>query len=73
MDFIEYITTEGERWDTIAYRCYGDPYAYPRIIELNPDYRANATLPGGVTLRVEIIDQPPAVLAPETALPPWRR
>ena len=72
-EFIEYLTTEGVRWDAVAWDCYGDPYAYPQIIADNPAYRAMATLPGGVRLQVRVIDAPPRELPPEESLPPWRR
>nr|MBW4056874.1 hypothetical protein [Pseudomonadota bacterium] len=35
--YIEYITSEGDRWDTIAWRYYGDPLAYEGIILANPN------------------------------------
>lgn len=73
MDFLEYTTIDGDRWDWISWQVYGDPYAYPDLIADNPAYRAAATLPGGIPLKIRVIDAPPAVLSPEDALPPWRR
>jgi len=30
---IDYICNEGERWDTVAFKCYGDPSLMNTIIE----------------------------------------
>ena len=45
IDCIEHVTVEGERWDTLAWRYYGDPLAYGRIIEANPALDISSTLP----------------------------
>ena len=48
IDCIEHLTTAGERWDTLAWRYYGDPHAYGRIIEANPALNIGTTLPSGM-------------------------
>lgn len=72
MTFTKFTTTQGIRWDTIAYQMYGDAAAYPRLIEANPDVPATPRLPGGIQLRIPIIDLPQEV-APQDTLPPWLR
>lgn len=72
MEFIEYRTLEGQRWDTIAYAALNDPYGYPAIIEANPQWRSVATLPAGVVLRVPVSEIAEPTIAPEN-LPPWKR
>jgi phage tail protein X len=68
-DYLPYLTREGDRWDLIAYRLYGDVGRQDLIIAANPELAITPMLPAGVTLRVPILpdDTPP----PET-LPPWK-
>lgn len=67
--FLTHITTEGERWDQLATRYYGDPLAYERIVEANPHVPLATTLPGGLTLSIPVLEQ--GDLSEE--LPPWLR
>lgn len=72
MQFIKITTVEGTRWDTIAQQMYGDSAQFQRIVDANPEVPATPRLPGGIELRVPIIDAPPDTIAAET-LPPWKR
>lgn len=67
--FLTHITTEGERWDQLATRYYGDPLAYERIVAANPHVPLATTLPGGLTLSIPVLEQED--LSEE--LPPWLR
>ena len=67
--YLTHITTEGERWDQLATRYYGDPLQYERIVAANPHVPLATTLPGGLTLSVPVIEQQD--LSEE--LPPWQR
>lgn len=67
----EHITTEGERWDALAYRYYGDPHRYEPLITANPDVPIVPLLPSGIKLRVPVIEIPDTLPAEE--LPPWKR
>ncbi|MFB9159993.1 tail protein X [Chromobacterium violaceum] len=67
--FLTHITTEGERWDQLAARYYGDALAYERIIAANPHVRIGTLLPAGLTLSIPVIEQ--ADLTEE--LPLWMR
>jgi len=69
MTYTEYITTGGERWDTIANAAYGDPMATARIIQANPHLPMYDVFPDGVRLNIPIIEPATAV----TDLPPWKR
>ncbi|NEN48883.1 hypothetical protein G3V81_23080, partial [Escherichia coli] len=53
--WIEHITTEGERWDNLAFRYYGDPMGYERIIIANPHIAITPTLASGLRLRIPVI------------------
>ena len=68
-DTIIHLTTEGERWDIIAWRYYGSVNEAGRIMEANPGVPLVPILPSGVRLSIPVIN---AVTADETAnLPPW--
>ena len=71
-DYLEHVTTEGERWDQLAWRYYGDPYRYEPLIAGNPDVLIVPVLPGGLTLRVPFLGEEIEELAAES-LPPWKR
>jgi phage tail protein X len=71
---LKHTVTAGERWDTLAWRYYGDPFAYGKIIEANPALNIAAVLPEGVTVLVPLL-----TVAQQTAqrsaarLPFWKR
>ncbi|EBD2385694.1 hypothetical protein CK656_20315 [Salmonella enterica] len=65
--YIEHITTDGERWDQIAYRYYGDPLGYARIIVANPHIAVTPVLAAGQRLAVPVID----AVQTTQELPPW--
>lgn len=49
---MKYITKDNDRWDTIAYNFYGNPYLYEAIILENPQYRSYFVLPSGISLNI---------------------
>ncbi|HBC0336796.1 TPA: tail protein X [Salmonella enterica subsp. enterica serovar Napoli] len=65
--YIEHITTDGERWDQIAYRYYGDPFGYARIIMANPHIAVTPVLDAGQRLAIPVIDTEQT----SQELPPW--
>ena len=74
IDCIEHVTVEGERWDTLAWRYYGDPLAYGRIIEANPALDISSTLPSGQVVLVPVLPVAEASQAlQDEELPPWKR
>lgn len=54
--FLEHITTEGERWDSLAWRYYADPMGFGRIILANPHVAVTSVLPGGLRLAIPVIE-----------------
>lgn len=70
MAFLQHITAEGERWDALAYRYYGDPFAYERIIVANPSQPIEDVLPAGQVLMIPLIE---AAEATSEDVPPWLR
>lgn len=74
IDCIEHITVEGDRWDTLAWRYYGDPMAYGRIIEANPALDISTILPSGQVVLVPILPLAETRQAlQDEDLPPWKR
>jgi len=70
-ELLVHVTQEGERWDGIAHRYYGNACLFTSIIEANPEVAIVPTLPGGLRLLVPVLDLEETVPVP--GLPPWKR
>lgn len=67
MGSTSYTTVQGDTWDRIAKRLYGDERRMDKLIQANPDRRATLVFSAGIVLSV------PAVDTTQTAeLPPWK-
>lgn len=66
--FLQHITTEGERWDNIAYKYYGDSLAYEQIISVNPQFALTPHLPAGQVLLIPVLAESDAIAE---ELPAW--
>ena len=63
-----YTTVQGDMWDSIAYKCYGDEAGINALMGANEDYIDTVVFPAGIVLTV------PEYAKPVTStLPPWRR
>lgn len=63
-----YITVQGDMWDSIAYKCYGDESGINVLMDANQAYLDTVIFPAGVELKI------PEYVKPVTnILPPWRR
>lgn len=71
MEYIEHITQEGERWDTIAYRYYGDAALLSPLAEANEHLQLLPALPAGLPVRVPLVADTEALATQD--LPPWMR
>jgi len=78
---VEYITKEGERWDTIANKAYGDAVGYDavnmqnyidKIIQANPAVVISPVLAPGVRLLIPVLEDAEIEIDSEL-LPPWKR
>ena len=69
--YLNHLTQDGDRWDSIAWRYYGDVKHVPLLIEANPHVPVVEVLPGGLNLAIPVIETE-ATTALE-ALPPWKR
>ena len=63
-----YTTVQGEMWDSIAHKCYGDEAGINALMKANEDYIDVVVFPEGVTLTVPDYTKPVT-----NTLPPWRR
>lgn len=64
-----YTTKQGDLYDTISYRVYGDEGYAGQLMEANPAHVNTVIFPAGVQLNVPAVSK-------ETSsqnLPPWRR
>ena len=66
-----YTTQQGDTWDTIAKRAYGDEHYMDAIIRANIWHRKTVIFPYGVSLLLPDIDT--ASSSYDTNLPPWKR
>lgn len=70
--FVEYITKESERWDTIAFKAYGDTGRLNELIEANPAASVLPILTLGTRLKIPVVEQGEVQLDSDL-LPPWKR
>jgi len=76
-DRTEYITDQGDIWDIISLRCYGDTHAMHFVQDANFDYRFVDAFPANVRLvipsRVQIgMDLRPVQTPDIRRMLPWR-
>lgn len=72
MAFVEYIVLQGDRWDTIAFKAYGDPTLINGLIEANVATVISPVLEPGTRLIVPILETAEIQIDSEL-LPPWKR
>lgn len=70
--YTEYLTIQGDRWDTVAHKAYGDATKIQPIIEANKEVYLTEILPAGVRLLIPIIEVVEDLKDP-ALLPPWKR
>lgn len=71
-NFVEYVTKQGDRWDTIAFKAYGDSSLVNGLIEANPTIVISAILEAGTRIIVPILESGEIQIDSEL-LPPWKR
>ncbi len=70
MKVIPHTIKAGERWDSIAYRYYGDALDIARLTNANPQLALCEVLPIGAVLLVPVITHK---RTNQNDLPPWLR
>ena len=68
--YLVHITSDGDRWDLLAWRYYRDPMGYERIMAANPAAPRNPVLDAGTRLLIPVIESPNTLTED---LPPWKR
>lgn len=68
----EYVVKQGDRWDTVAQKAYGDSTLVSGIIDANPAVVVSAVLEPGVRLVIPILEEGDIIIDSEL-LPPWKR
>jgi phage tail protein X len=67
---IEYTTQDGDRWDLIAYKHYGDAAQIGPIQRVNLHVPLSPVLPAGITLRIPVLESAQLDL---NVIAPWNR
>ena len=62
-----YITMQGDAWDAVAYRLWGEERFFMELVKANPEHLDVLLFPAGVELRIP--PAPERVIKQE--LPPW--
>ena len=57
MQFTQYTTKEGDRWDLIAHKFYGDVNKMSLLISENSFVPITPTLEAGITLRIPVLEE----------------
>ena len=65
-----YTTKQGDTWDTVAFKAYGDATRINEIIAANPNVPITDQIAANTILNIPIIPEP---TLDETLLPPWKR
>lgn len=60
-----YTTTQGETWDLIAFKIWGDERFTSHLQKINLELNRITIFPAGIILKVPIIEEK------EKELPPW--
>ena len=68
---LRHLTREGDRWDLIAWRYYGNPLEIARLIAANPHLPLAEQFDAGLTVFVPVLRTPPKQR--QDVLPPWMR
>ena len=61
-EYTQYVCANGDMWDDIAYRLYGDELMFPEIMKANRAYAHVLTFEGGEVLNVPVHVENPLVV-----------
>ena len=60
--YTQYVCSNGDMWDAIAHRLYGDELLFPEIMKANRAYARVLTFDGGEVLHVPVRVENPLVV-----------
>ena len=63
-----YTTSQGDKWDSIAFSQLGDSAHTDKLMSLNTAYRNYYSFPAGV-----VLDLPDIIPAVSDSAPPWKK
>ncbi|NLT94871.1 MAG: phage tail protein [Clostridia bacterium] len=64
----EYVTIQGDTWDLISFKVFGNERYMLNLIEANPQYHNIVVFPANIKLIIPEIQIPIS-----NRLPPWKR
>lgn len=64
-----YTTVQGDKWDSIAYKLYGDVRFTDTLIAANSEHRMIYVFSAGIALNVPDVEERVSV----SDLPPWKQ
>ena len=67
---LTHISSNGDRWDLLAWNYYGDPTLFGPIVMANPAIPIEPVLAAGLTVVIPVLQKVSVVAAD---LPPWKR
>lgn len=68
MKYYEYVTLEGDTFDSIALDFYDDEFKATELMKANPVYISTLVFSAGIKLKIPEIE-----IKVPTTLPPWKR
>lgn len=69
-EYYIYKTETAERWDTIAYKFYGNCYLYTKLISANPHVAINDKIPANTMMKIPKLE---TTKNTTTDLPIWKQ
>lgn len=72
MATIQYITQDGERWDTVSQKMYGSVGEVQLLTDTNPQIPITERLSGGLVLEIPVLESNDVTIN-DNLLPPWKR
>lgn len=67
---LTHISSNGDRWDLLAWNYYGDPTLFGPIVMANPSIPIEPVLAAGLTVIIPVLQKASVVTAD---LPPWKQ
>lgn len=65
------VTRQGDTWDILSKRLYGDEHYMGKLIQANYQHRKTVLFPYGIVLNVPDIDTDSSAISKN--LPPWKQ
>lgn len=73
-EYLLHRTVDGDRWDLLALRYYGEGSAYGLLLQANPEVPFTPLIPAGLRLRIPILEGTalnPAPITSDSEAYPW--